>query len=93
MKQIQYLDVQKNSLEKFGEVVQTLSEIDSLQELYLKDNPCTQNRHFYKYDLLWNLKLAKLDGEVMTEKDYKLSKDFNNTKKPQFDGGNGNIQQ
>lgn len=42
-----------------------------------KDNPSTQNRFSYKYDLLWALKLSKLDYKVVVQKDYDLSKAFN----------------
>jgi len=34
----------------------------------------------YKYDVLWNLRLVKLDNEVITQKDYELSRDFNLSK-------------
>ena len=34
----------------------------------------------YKYDVLWYLRLVKLDNEVITNKDYALSRDFNLSK-------------
>ena len=46
----------------------------------LDENPATKSRFSYKYDVLWALKLAKLDHEAVTEKDYSLSKAFNLSK-------------
>jgi len=51
-----------------------------LKELTLDENPSTKSRFSYKYDVLWALKLAKLDHEAVTEKDYSLSKAFNLSK-------------
>ena len=47
----------------------------SLRELEIKGNPCS-TRHEYKYDLLWQNFLERLDGVEIEEKDYLLAKAF-----------------
>jgi len=59
-----------------------------LRELTLDENPATKSRFSYKYDVLWALKLAKLDHEAVTEKDYSLSKAFNLSKSKETENEN-----
>ena len=49
----------------------------TLSELVLLNNPCVDKRFSYKYDILYTLRLVKLDKTVITDKDYELSKAFN----------------
>lgn len=65
-----------NCLSSFDEMMQSLANLSTLSELIIEENPCT-NRFMYKYDVLWSLRLVKLDREVVTNKDYELSKNFN----------------
>lgn len=49
--------------------------LDNLKELELENNPMS-SRFNYKYDVLWRLKLSKLDGEEVTPADIEFSKAF-----------------
>ena len=46
----------------------------------LLDNPATQSRFSYKYDVLWYLKLIKLDNEKISSKEFQLSRAFHLSK-------------
>lgn len=69
-------------------MIQTLANVSALSELVIEENPCTK-RFMYKYDLLWSLRLVKLDREVVTGKDYELSKNFNLQKENIQQANNG----
>ena len=66
MPKLQILELSNNQIQDFDKTIEHLSEIETLTELVLRDNPASKGRFSYKYDILWALKLVKLDQEVVT---------------------------
>ncbi|KAL4453987.1 hypothetical protein ABPG74_003870 [Tetrahymena malaccensis] len=75
LSQLKILALMKNKIKGFEATVNTLCMLNNLEELELEQNPVS-SRFNYKYDLLWKLKLKKLDGEEVTDIDLELSRAF-----------------
>lgn len=71
------LDVFKNKIKDFDQSIDTLKSFPRLEELGIGHNPCTR-KFSYKYDILFHIKLKKLDDEKIQEIDYELSRSFAN---------------
>lgn len=52
--------------------METLSKLPNLIELNIEGNPCATN-FYYKYDILFMLKLQILDGEVVHANDFLIA--------------------
>ncbi|EAR92756.1 hypothetical protein TTHERM_00323000 (macronuclear) [Tetrahymena thermophila SB210] len=75
LSQLKTLALMKNKIKGFENTLNTLCMLSNLEELELEQNPVS-SRFNYKYDLLWKLKLKKLDGEEVTDIDLELSRAF-----------------
>jgi len=69
------ISLTKNKLNNFEETALVLATFPNLQELDLDRNPCTR-KFTYKYDLLFHVKVEKLDGERINPVDFELARTF-----------------
>ena len=56
-------------------IIKVLTKLPKIRELDIEKNPCCK-RFSYKYDIIWCVRLEKLDGEIIKESDYELAKTF-----------------
>ncbi|KAL4497867.1 hypothetical protein ABPG72_000622 [Tetrahymena utriculariae] len=75
LSQLKTLALMRNKIKGFETTMNILCMLNNLEELELEQNPVS-SRFNYKYDLLWKLKLKKLDGEEVTDIDLELSRAF-----------------
>jgi len=69
------ISLTENKIQNFEETATTLALFPDLKELDLDRNPCTR-KFTYKYDLLYYVKVEKLDGDRINPIDYDLAKSF-----------------
>lgn len=75
IKTLKVVSLYKNKLKSLDEIVLVFRQLPKIDELDLDGNPVTR-KYLYKYDLLYSIKLSKLDGEHISEIDYELAKTF-----------------